>query len=97
MRFVKPLDETLLHEIFKSYEAIISVEDGVIAGGFGSAILEFASKNEYHLPITCLGIPDVFIEHGSVEELHQAVGLDVKSIANTLHALLLNLNQNQTQ
>ncbi|TXD81904.1 1-deoxy-D-xylulose-5-phosphate synthase [Subsaximicrobium wynnwilliamsii] len=97
MRFVKPLDETLLHEIFKSYEAIISVEDGVIAGGFGSAILEFASKNEYHLPITCLGIPDVFIEHGSVEELHQAVGLDVESIANTLHALLLNLNQNQTQ
>ena len=76
MRFVKPLDEALLHAIFKNYETIVTVEDNSIKGGFGSAILEFASENNYKNTIKILGIPDVFMEHGSVEELQASVGLD---------------------
>lgn len=82
--FVKPLDESLLHEIFASFEIIITIEDGVIKGGFGSAILEFASENNYTTPIKTLGIPDVFIEHGTVEELQKICGIDVDSIVELL-------------
>ncbi|MGA1226923.1 MAG: 1-deoxy-D-xylulose-5-phosphate synthase [Tamlana sp.] len=80
MRFVKPLDEDLLHDIFKNYNTIITVEDNSIKGGFGSAILEFASENNYKNIIKNLGIPDVLIEHGSVDELQQSIGLDAESI-----------------
>jgi 1-deoxy-D-xylulose-5-phosphate synthase len=82
--FVKPLDESLLHEIFASFENIITIEDAVIKGGFGSAIVEFASKNKYTTPIKILGIPDVFIEHGTVEELQKICGIDVESIMKLL-------------
>ncbi|WP_445756778.1 1-deoxy-D-xylulose-5-phosphate synthase [Polaribacter sp.] len=82
MRFVKPLDENLLHEIFTNHEKIITIEDGVISGGFGSAILEFASENKYKNDIKILGIPDEFIEHGSVHQLQHALGLDPKTISN---------------
>ena len=78
--FVKPLDETMLHSIFNEFEAVITIEDGVIKGGFGSAIMEFASQNKYHTPITTLGIPDVFIEHGTIEELQQYCKIDVDSL-----------------
>jgi 1-deoxy-D-xylulose-5-phosphate synthase len=78
--FVKPLDEKMLHAIFTSYSEIITVEDGVIAGGFGSAIAEFAANNRYAIPIRMLGIPDIFIEHGTVDELQQISKLDVKSL-----------------
>tara|TARA_B110000240_G_scaffold3969_1_gene4470 strand:- start:1129 stop:2436 length:1308 start_codon:yes stop_codon:yes gene_type:complete len=81
MRFVKPLDEKLLHVIFKNHEAIFTVEDGTIKGGFGSAILEFASENKYQNKIKIVGIPDNFITHGSVSELQHAVGLDANSLA----------------
>lgn len=84
MRFVKPLDESLLHEVFKKYKTIFTIEDGTIKGGFGSAILEFASKNEYQNKIKVLGIPDNFIEHGSVLELQHKIGLDAKSIAEKI-------------
>ncbi|MCL4145760.1 UNVERIFIED_CONTAM: hypothetical protein GTU68_050850, partial [Idotea baltica] len=80
MRFVKPLDETLLHIIFNTYNTIITVEDHSIKGGFGSAVLEFASANNYKNTIKTLGIPDTFIEHGSVDELQKSVGLDVESL-----------------
>ncbi|WP_396602358.1 1-deoxy-D-xylulose-5-phosphate synthase [Algibacter sp. R77976] len=80
MRFVKPLDETLLHTIFKTHKTIISVEDNAIKGGFGSTILEFASENNYKNSVKILGIPDEFIEHGKVEELHHLVGLDAGSL-----------------
>ena len=80
MRFVKPLDEKLLHTIFKQYKTIFTVEDNSIKGGFGSAVLEFASANNYKNNIELLGIPDFFIEHGSVEELQQSVSLDVGSL-----------------
>ena len=78
--FVKPLDEFLLHTIFQKYKSVITIEDGVIKGGFGSAIVEFAMENGYHLPIQTLGIPDVFIEHGTVNELQQICKIDVKSL-----------------
>ena len=81
MRFVKPLDNTLLHTIFKNYQTIITVEDHVIKGGFGSAILEFASANLYKNEIKLLGIPDRFIEHGIVKELYNQVGIDAENIA----------------
>lgn len=80
--FVKPLDESLLHFIFQKYENIITVEDGVIKGGFGSAIVEFAAQNNYHIPIKIVGIPDDFIEHGTVNELQQICKIDVKSLEN---------------
>ncbi|NDP27636.1 MAG: 1-deoxy-D-xylulose-5-phosphate synthase [Flavobacterium sp.] len=78
--FVKPLDEQLLHLIFKEFKTLITIEDGVIKGGFGSAILEFAALNNYTSDIKILGIPDEFIEHGTVEELQQYCKIDVKSL-----------------
>lgn len=80
--FIKPLDEKLLHEIFNSFETIITIEDGTIKGGFGSAIIEFASENNYTKDVKVLGIPDHFIEHGTVEELQKICKIDVKSIEN---------------
>ncbi len=80
IRFVKPLDKATLHKIFSAHELIVTVEDGCITGGFGSAILEFASKHLYNTPIHCLGIPDAFVQHGSVSELHSSTGLDMESL-----------------
>lgn len=84
MRFAKPLDEELLHNIFKNYRKIITVEDGVAAGGFGSAVLEFARKYHYFIPIEILGLPDKFIDQGKVEELQEIAKIDVQSIRNAL-------------
>ncbi len=83
MRFVKPLDEALLHDIFKTHDTIITVEDHAITGGFGSAILEFAAKHAYTNTVKPLGIPDEFVEHGTVNELHAIVGLDIASLKQT--------------
>ena len=87
MRFVKPLDEQLLHRIFQKYQTIITIEDGIIKGGFGSAILEFASENKYQNNITVLGIPDEFIPHGSILELHKKIGLDAFSLSEVFKNL----------
>ena len=87
MRFVKPLDEQLLHRIFQKHQTIITVEDGIIKGGFGSAILEFASENKYQNNITVLGIPDEFIPHGSILELHKQIGLDAFSLSKVFKNL----------
>jgi 1-deoxy-D-xylulose-5-phosphate synthase len=92
MRFVKPLDEKLLHKIFKTYEAIITIEDGTIIGGFGSSILAFANTNNYKSYILTLGIDDTFIEHGSTAELMKLQGLDSASLKTKIESLLLNLN-----
>ena len=81
--FVKPLDENKLHKICSSFKKIITIEDGTIKGGFGSAILEFSAKNNYTIKIELLGIPDEFIEHGTVDELQQYCHIDVKSLENT--------------
>jgi len=80
MRFVKPLDEDLLHEVFNNYSKIITVEDGTVTGGFGSAILEFMNKHQYHADISILGIPDKIIEHGTLKELQSEAGFDAKAI-----------------
>ncbi|UNZ00452.1 1-deoxy-D-xylulose-5-phosphate synthase [Zhouia spongiae] len=88
MRFVKPLDVKLLHHIFKDYQTIITIEDGTITGGFGSAILEFAAIHNYRSNIKVLGIPDTFIEHGTVEELQQIAGIDSKSVEEILQQFL---------
>ena len=82
MRFVKPLDKQLLHDIFKNHKTIITVEDGTINGGFGSSILEFASEYNYLNKIKILGIPDTFIEHGNINILQSKIGLDVKSLTS---------------
>ena len=80
MRFVKPLDEELLHEVFKKFDKIITVEDGTIVGGFGSAILEFMAAHQYQARIIMLGIPDKIIEHGSPKQLQHEAGFDADAI-----------------
>lgn len=80
MRFVKPLDEKLLHKIFRKYSKIITVEDGSIQGGFGSAILEFMAENDYHCSVKRLGIPDRIVEHGEQAELYRECGFDEEAI-----------------
>ncbi|WP_282043889.1 1-deoxy-D-xylulose-5-phosphate synthase [Winogradskyella flava] len=89
MQFVKPLDETLLHSIFKTYKAVVTIEDGTIIGGFGSSILAFTSKNNYKKPVTTLGVKDEFIEHGTVDQLHKLQQLDADSLKRKIEELLL--------
>ncbi|HIZ27398.1 1-deoxy-D-xylulose-5-phosphate synthase [Barnesiella sp. An55] len=84
MIFVKPLDEEILHEVGQRYKRVITIEDGNIAGGFGSAVLEFMADNGYAPRIKRLGIPDRFIAQGSVKELHQLCGIDEESIYSTI-------------
>jgi len=88
LRFVKPLDETLLHKIFKTHKTIITIEDGAIKGGFGSEILEFSSINNYSNTIKVIGIPDTFIEHGRVYELQKSIGLDSESLKRQIQNIL---------
>ncbi len=88
MRFLKPLDETLLHDIFSKFKYIITVEDGVIIGGFGSTILQFMNDNNYNAKVKRLGIPDKFIEHGKQEELHEECGYDTNAIIEAINQLL---------
>ena len=88
MRFVKPLDGKLLHKIFKKYKHIITLEDGCLNGGFGSAILEFMSDNNYSSKIKRLGILDEFIHHGTQEELHEECKFDEKAIIKCVKTLV---------
>ena len=87
MRFLKPLDENLLHEIGKKFKRIITIEDGIRSGGFGSSILEWMSDNGYYPKITRLGVPDSFIEHGPVDELQKICHIDPDSIIYTIKSL----------
>mgnify|MGYP000442830749 FL=1 len=88
MRFVKPLDTRLLTDIAHRFNRIITIEDGVRAGGFGSAVLEWMSDNGYHPEIIRMGLPDEFVEHGKVEELQKIVGIDIESIKNEIKKAL---------
>ncbi len=88
MRFVKPLDEAMLHEVFSSYSKVITVEDGCVQGGFGSAVLEFMAKHTYKAEIRLLGIPDAIVEHGEQHELHHECGFDVEGIEQTVIEML---------
>jgi 1-deoxy-D-xylulose-5-phosphate synthase len=87
IRFVKPLDEELLHEVFKKYSKIITVEDGTVVGGFGSAILEFMNQHGYKADVKILGIPDQIIEHGSQKQQQQDVGIDAAHIAGAIREI----------
>jgi 1-deoxy-D-xylulose-5-phosphate synthase len=88
MRFVKPLDKELLHTVFKKFNKIITLEDGAITGGFGSAVLEFMADNGYAAKVIRLGIPDVFIEHGEQIQLHKECGCDPEGIARAVQSLV---------
>jgi len=83
--FVKPLDEKLLHQVFSEFDKIITLEDGTVNGGFGSAILQFSQTNNFsNKKIKVLGIPDKFVTHGSIEELYEQLKLDEKSLLHTI-------------
>jgi len=88
MRFVKPLDEELLHEVFSKYNKVITIEDGTIIGGFGSAVLEFMAQYKYTAEVQMLGIPDRIVEHGTLKELHKECGYDAAAIAEKVREML---------
>ncbi|MBP1670199.1 MAG: 1-deoxy-D-xylulose-5-phosphate synthase, partial [Bacteroidetes bacterium] len=89
MRFIKPLDEDCLHRIFKTFSRIITVEDGVISGGFGSAILEFMCEHGFSANVRRLGVPDRFIEQGTQQELYNECGFDADGIYEAVKALVM--------
>lgn len=88
MRFVKPIDEMLLHEVFSKYKKVITIEDGCVQGGFGSAVLEFMADHRYTAEVKRLGIPDEVIEHGEQIELHHECGFDPEYIEKTVMEML---------
>jgi 1-deoxy-D-xylulose-5-phosphate synthase len=91
MRFIAPLDNETLHSVFKDYSHIITVEDGVLKGGFGSAVIEFMSDNGYHAELRRLGIPDYFVEHGTQDELYRECGFDEEGIELAVREMLLKI------
>lgn len=88
MRFVKPIDELLLHEVFSKFKKVITIENGCIQGGMGSAVLEFMADNNYQAEVKRLGIPDKFIEHGTQDELYHECFFDEAAIITTVKSLL---------
>jgi len=92
LRFVKPLDEEMLHEVFLRYSKIVTVEDGTVIGGVGAAILEFMAAHSYKADIKILGIPDRLVEHGTLKELHAECGYDASGIVAAVKSLV---QQNQ--
>lgn len=88
LRFVKPIDEDLLHEAFSNYSKIVTVEDGTVTGGFGSAVLEFMNANHYNAEVKILGIPDRLVEHGTPKELHRECAYDAQGIADAVRELM---------
>lgn len=88
MQFIKPLDEGMLHTIFKTHETIITIEDGTIIGGFGSSIAEFSVKHNYTNKIEILGVPDVFLEHATVKELQELAGISSEAIQKKIELYL---------
>ena len=92
LRFLKPLDEDMLHEIGRKFKKILTIEDGVRNGGMGSAVLEWMSEHGYQPVIRRLGVPDEFVEHGKVSELHAIVGIDKEAIKQAINYQLSNIN-----
>ncbi len=87
MRFVKPIDENVLHEVGKKYKQVITLENGTVLGGLGSAVAEFFTANDYLLPVTRIGIPDRFIQHGTIAQLHAACGIDAEGVYAAVKSL----------
>lgn len=90
MRFAKPLDEAMLHEVFSQFDKIITVEDGTVLGGFGSAVLEFMNEHHYKAEIKMLGIPDRLVEHGTPKEQYRECGYDAEAIKEAVMELMKN-------
>ena len=95
MRFVKPLDEEMLHEVFSKYNKVITVEDGTVVGGFGSAVLEFMNEHGYKADVKIMGIPDRLVEHGTPKQLYNEIGLDANAIAVALREMTMAGNSRQ--
>jgi len=87
MRFVKPIDEKLLHEVFSKFNKVITIEDGTVVGGFGSAVLEFMNDHNYKADVKIMGIPDRLVEHGTPKELYNEIGIDANHIAQALREM----------
>jgi 1-deoxy-D-xylulose-5-phosphate synthase len=87
LRFCKPLDEEMLHNVCRRYKAIVTVEDGCLQGGFGAAVLEFMADHGYSLPVRRLGIPDRIVEHGTQDELYKESGFDADGITAALREM----------
>ena len=88
MRFLAPLDTEVLHTVFKRFHKIMTVEDGVLKGGLGSAVIEFMCDNGYNAEVKRLGIPDYFVEHGTQEELIRECGFDTDSIVKVIRKMV---------
>ena len=88
LRFAKPLDEALLHEALQAYPKIITVEDGTVAGGLGSAVAEFMAQHQYKNDLKILGVPDKVVEHGTLKELHRECGYDAEAIADAVREMM---------
>ena len=84
MRFLKPIDEQILDEVGRKFKRVITLENGVKKGGLGSAVLEWMNEHDYHPKVTILGMPDEFVEHGTVAELQKIVGVDTESIIKAI-------------
>ncbi|MBP6688048.1 MAG: 1-deoxy-D-xylulose-5-phosphate synthase [Lacibacter sp.] len=88
MRFAKPIDEEMLHEVFSKFDKIVTIEDGTIVGGFGSAVLEFMAANNYKAEVRIMGIPDSLVEHGTPKQLYEEIGIDANGIAKTVREMM---------
>jgi 1-deoxy-D-xylulose-5-phosphate synthase len=88
LRFVKPLDSEMLDEIGKSFDKIITIEDGVKEGGMGSIVLEYLNDNGFHPELIRIGVPDKFVEHGTVDELYHRCGMDAEGICREILNIL---------
>ena len=84
MRFLKPIDESILQETAENCRRIITVEDGTRKGGLGSAVIEWLNDHDYNIPVTRIGLPDEFVEHGTVSQLREIVGMDNESIKKAI-------------
>jgi 1-deoxy-D-xylulose-5-phosphate synthase len=87
MRFAKPIDEEMLHEVFSKFNKLITIEDGTVVGGFGSAVLEFMNAHGYKADVKIMGIPDRLVEHGSPKQLYAEIGIDAAGIAQVLREM----------
>lgn len=96
MRFISPLDRDLLHRVFRKFHHIITIEDGILSGGFGSAIVEFMSDNGYNADVRRLGIPDYFVEHGTQEELYRECGFDAEGIELAIMEMMVKIEGGRT-
>lgn len=89
IRFLKPIDTDLLHEVFSRFKHVVTIEDGVLKGGLGSTVIEFMNLHNYNAKVTTLGVPDYFVEHGEPDQLYAECGFDTNAIVNTIKKLLI--------